>query len=806
MYNLYYLHFNNYYNRLLKRYETLAEYQGDSDECGVSLNVNFFPNDGVSTTHTPYIKDFNLDSNNSVIIPDYLIVCDTNNNILSRWYVIECVYNTGKTQYKMSLYRDVIAEFWNDVVNKPFYCEKGYLSISDNGIFNDEAIVTSQIKMQEQALNDKTGTPWIVGYRSIPEDNENLKPYALRLTTPNPDYTVTNLSDFEYYNTNLKFAVFWELYYQYYYRTVNNNYIVSFNQYNTYNPQEPSTKITNWGNITLSPWSFAEHIKSILSKSSYDSLTELFENYTDTSTDVSDLISFKNRENKIIYVESEQKYYKIEIYEVNQESSFKINTNSDLGAMMLDIIKDITNTYGLNFIGTIDTSNIGLHWNGKKYSYNYVNVTTSQAFFFNTNTINILADAPYCAFCIPYGEIKFINGDTEVTTNANLSLNIASELSRVLGSKIYDIQLLPYCPIQSIRDGINKNSFNMSNMAFGIDYSLISNSMDFSSGIDISYIFWLKTSNFKFDIINPLVNYRSSNIIANTDINYKVENQTVFFRICAPNYNGVFEINPYKNRGIDVFTVNCTLKPYQPFIHLAPNFKGLYGSDYNDSRGLILGGDFSLPIISDKWVEYQIQNKNYQTMFNRQIENMEISHKYQRREQIANAITGTISAAATGGISGAMVGGGIGGLIGGGIGGVASAVGGIMDLTAGDALRTEALDYARDMYGYNLDNIKALPNALTRVSAFSIINKLFPFIEVYTCTNEEREAVKNKIIYNGMTVERIGTINQFLGYTPRQYIKGKLIRFENLTDDFHILKTLSDELNKGVFVNNGYTI
>ena len=153
-----------------------------------------------------------------------------------------------------------------------------------------------------------------------------------------------------------------------------------------------------------------------------------------------------------------------------------------------------------------------------------------------------------------------------------------------------------------------------------------------------------------------------------------------------------------------------------------------------------------------------------------------------------------------------MIGKGVGGLIGAGISGVASAVGGIMDLTAGDALRTEALDYTRDMYGYNLDNIKALPNALTRVSAFSIINKLFPFIEVYTCTNEEREAVKNKIIYNGMTVERIGTISQFVGNTPRQYIKGKLIRFENLPDDFHVLKTLSDELNKGVFVNNGNTI
>lgn len=803
MYNLYYLHFNNYYNRLLKRYETLNEYISNSVVCGISSNVNFFPNDGVSTAHTPYIKDFNVNSNNSVIIPDYLIVCDTNNNILSRWYVIECVYNTGKTQYKMSLYRDVIAEYWNDVVNKPFYCEKGYLPTYDNGIFNDEAITTSQVKESESLIQDKTGIPWIVGYRAIPKSNETIND-ELDITNLTPDYIVDELSNWEYYNSNIDIIGNWKIAYQYYHGVYDNSYSMPFDNKYTFE-YKVTNNVYNWGSQILSPMVFRNHLQKALDTNNFTNLSDLVKSYANAS-DVDDFINFSKFENRIIYDTSQDKYYRIVLKKEERDVNGFINIGSDLANEMVDIIQYISENYSdAVFEGNISNENLLLHWNGKKYSFEFKEITISRALYYSTDNINRLLDAPYCAFCIPYGDMCFIDSDSdyEINTNALLSLNIATELAAKLSSKIYDIQLLPYCPIKEIRESGNIFNFNNSTMVYGKDFEYIIN---LSNSKPLNVLFWMNESSFDFSIVNPVTNYKSELIAVKSAIDFKVDNQTKFLRICSPNYNGVFEINPFKNRGIDYFKINCTYKPFQPFIQISPNFKGLYGDLFNDSRGLILGGDFSLPLILDKWQEYEIQNKNYQTMFNRQIENMEVQHKYQRREQIANAITGTLSAAATGAISGSMVGGGIGGAIGGGISGIASAVGGVMDLTAGDALRTEALDYTRDMYGYNLDNIKALPNALTRVSAFSIINKLFPFIEVYNCTDEEREAVTNKIIYNGMTVERIGTIGQFVGNTPRQYIKGKLIRFENLEDDFHVLKTLSDELNKGVFVNNGNTI
>ncbi|MGC7974463.1 hypothetical protein ACP3WV_22975, partial [Salmonella enterica] len=84
----------------------------------------------------------------------------------------------------------------------------------------------------------------------------------------------------------------------------------------------------------------------------------------------------------------------------------------------------------------------------------------------------------------------------------------------------------------------------------------------------------------------------------------------------------------------------------------------LYGRDFGDSRGLILGGDFSISQINDAWKSYELNNKNYQVMFDRQIQNMEVNNSVAHTMDIVNAFTGTAQGAATGAMGGAMVGGG----------------------------------------------------------------------------------------------------------------------------------------------------
>lgn len=271
------------------------------------------------------------------------------------------------------------------------------------------------------------------------------------------------------------------------------------------------------------------------------------------------------------------------------------------------------------------------------------------------------------------------------------------------------------------------------------------------------------------------------------------------YRLCSPNYASVFEFNAAMNNGVEGYNIRYTYKPYQPFINVSPKFNGLYGIDFKDNRGLILAGDFSLPIVRDAWVDYQLQNKNYQLAFDRQIENLENQHSWQRAQNITGAVTGTIQGGVTGAATGGMVGGPVGAAVGAVAGTALSAAGGVMDNIMSEQLHNEAIDFAKDNFGYQLQNIKALPNTLNKVSSIVANSKLFPFVEYYTCTAEEREAFENKLRYNGMTIGRVGTIENFVHPDMQTYVKGQIIRLEG-TFDTHTTNEIANEFMKGWYI------
>ena len=275
-------------------------------------------------------------------------------------------------------------------------------------------------------------------------------------------------------------------------------------------------------------------------------------------------------------------------------------------------------------------------------------------------------------------------------------------------------------------------------------------------------------------------------------------------RLCSPNYNGVFEFSPHKNGGIAYFNVDYQYKPYSPYIHINPNFGGLYGQDFNDGRGLILGGDFSLTTLTDAWKQYQIENKNYEAIFQSQIEMMEYQNKLGRAQDIVSAITGTVTGATSGAFTGAMVGGGKGAAIGGLIGGTLSAGAGVADVILNEKLRKKTLDYTETQHELALGNIKALPNTLTKITAINNNNKLWPFLELYEATPEEMAAFRLKLIYDGMTINRIGTIKETLSNKPNSielgFFKAQIIRPSDVLEDYHLASELAGEINKGVYM------
>lgn len=283
----------------------------------------------------------------------------------------------------------------------------------------------------------------------------------------------------------------------------------------------------------------------------------------------------------------------------------------------------------------------------------------------------------------------------------------------------------------------------------------------------------------------------------------KIDNECKLYRLVSPNYQGEFEFSPVKNGGIDRFNVDCTYKPYNPYIHVNPDFGGMYGDDYNDSRGLICQGDFTVGMISDAFTNYELQNKNFQQIFNRQIQNMDVSNEIARQEQAVKSITGTVTGAASGAVAGAMVGGGYGAIAGAVVGLAGGAAGGIADYVNLEKQLKENKNYAVDMYNYNLQNIKALPYTITRCTALTFNNKLFPFIERYECTEEEKQAFIYKLKYDGMTVNAIGKISDYTDMAGR-LVRGEVIRYDEgdnvLKEDLHLANEIYNEIKKGVYI------
>lgn len=123
-----------------------------------------------------------------------------------------------------------------------------------------------------------------------------------------------------------------------------------------------------------------------------------------------------------------------------------------------------------------------------------------------------------------------------------------------------------------------------------------------------------------------------------------------------------------------------------------------------------------------------------------------------------------------------------------------------MDMDILAMRQKEAKSLALDKFNYALGNVKALPYTLTKVGAFDINSKIWPFLEYYTCTEEEKEALESKITYESMTVMRIEVIGNYLeAFEEKHYLKGELIRNETIADDNHILEAINYEFAKGVY-------
>lgn len=922
--------FNNYFNRKIIKYEAREDYESNSenayipsDDSGRPLPFDFNPNDNITTE---------IIANDVPFDPDYFLLLDEEEKIVSRWFVIEQKRNR-QGQWLYQLKRDVISDNLETLLNAPIFVEKGMLQQDDPFIVNDEGMSFNQIKRGEWFIRDRSKTAWIVGYLaknaggsdiSIQVDQEDLAFDYKTLSEIASDMGTTEgiLNSFlnfgddttnkAYFTTSVDVKV------EYWRKSV---YTQTLAQKINFKPSFTGVNSVSWGNATyadavggLKPYlfkipnwnvdnnvlkySFANacvekkslwtaQMASILGRSYY---------LTDYQLDV--LKSFNGT-----YVKYNGEYYKINIVEESSNVTKTVNiekngtyTALDQSAERAVEIASANPKYTL-VTGNYDASN-PKEWVLEEVKSNEKAVIVSLKYLTASDFIPQLntqissgrkttIDQECDIFAIPLN-LKIADNGNEYETIEMHSRRIASAISLNQNAKVYDLQLLPYCPIPSIIT--NDNEIDITNLIVHEDYDLITKNV---SEIIQSYIYksgmtftpagdgvWTVTgsttlsvpagktatitsvdpqyfssegevSNFNYSVAGNTVSVSftwtgndpadywttitiyinwyytpetsisgiifyiqnstfSMNIALDSDFytfhNFPSDKKTasncLSWRIVSPNYQGSFQFNIAKNGGrVESWNVFCTYKPFTPTIKVAPNFNWLYGGEFGDNRGLLCAGDFSLPRVADEWITYQLNNKNYQNIFNRDIQHLDFMQSIEMRNQLVSGAVGIFSDTAKGAGAGAMVGGGWGALAGGVIGAGASAIGYGIDVDTMARTHRENKQLAIDKFNYQLGNVKALPYTLTKVGSFDAISKIFPFVEYYSCSDEELEAFENKIKYESMTVMRIGTLSEFMNFdSDLHYFKGSLIRNDEIADDSHVLNAIYEELLKGVYI------
>ena len=744
---LYLLPYFNYYNRNILKYDTTEDYLAEFGEIDILYGINFIPNDGIRTTQIVNYtsgSDWSQSAAKGEIAPGYVLVVNENDEIVSRWWVIESqLVRNG--QARLSLLRDVIADYYDTILETPSFIKKGYISnIYDNAIYNNEDMTFNQIKTKETPIKDASATGWYIGYIAKTVGGESstvsiskvsqklIGSYASIEQYPYNQYQDTPfIGDYNSFTTVVNYTPYMEQ---------------GWDEYG--NPKLPTHNATGalstpYGAVlSSSSQGYRMKVSGNALQSVFASVIRQVQNlgvdwknlsyaYTNVNRGTA-LNDFLAQDGK--YVEIADITYRIKINTKENNTQYLTLENTSPYA---DKVKQVINNTNAEWTSNvIDTSTIvgklcGIEYDYYSYTIELIREVDADITYTIPVSRNHCVDAPYDIIAIPAGKMYFTTEGPTFDCSSSLSRAIVDELIIKLDKQGYDWQYLPYCPFDDDAfspDGDSGYAKLDITTLKETEYTKIGSAGETSTiALYPSHANFTKTIG-KYPITVP-----------RDPIEFKVANECDMYRLCSPNYNGQFEFSAAKNGGVFAWLIACSYKPFNPYIRVAPAFKRLYGFNFEDARGLICGGDFSLPQTRSDWEAYELSNKNYQVMFDRQIENMEVNNAVQRKLEKWNVATGALTTGITAGMAGNMMGGaGVGAF--GGIGaGAISAVAGIADIKLNEQLRAEAMDFAKDQFGYQLQNIKAMPHSLTKVGAATEDYKIWPFVEYYTCENIEKQ-------------------------------------------------------------------
>lgn len=841
-YKIYLLSYNNYNNRQVKKLNTISDYVNGGYVLTSFETANFEYKDGISSSLIVNKKIVSLQ-------PDYILVEDIDTRVVdnstdpatvsegqfSRWFIIDSDLIRGN-QYSFNIRRDIWVDHYDLAMNSTYFIERGYVSDSNDLIFNDEGQKFSQIKKGQTELYDETGCPWIVGFlpRNSGESGKlsSDKTITTNVYTSDANIVVTNISDWQYnqYRNTWTYADnLTDMPYQATYKfpvrnIVNGNTI----KYERVGISLNFTKhvLTNNFYLEAGATQYDTGIYAISkTQSQYDTLKEETHFWYDATPQTDSAIILLDKGIGQSLVNNSYSHYNRTLgYFRALGPNGGYNPNNTLYSQLQSLngktIKDTTAN---------KVYRISVNTENHSTQYTYTSGDTNMENLI-TDLVNYLPGSIYTTYgsTTAYGYAPTVYSDNFVRIDldlmrckitlveiANVSTTIPKDdqsntvYRTHLVDAPYDMFAIPYGPLV-VKEG---NSTYTCNKDVGLaiaqafvtelgaelvydlqlmpycpvrEYIQSDDTFDITAanttqvrpitlgGGTVNYVFYCSQS--QFEIISLKAKNQSPYSI-DLDQDAKKQYNTQMYRLCSPNWASIFEFSPAMNGGVDCIQVTATYKPFNPYVRVHPKWGRMYGDpQIYDGRGLILSGDFSLTRVTDVWTEYELNNKNYLKAFNREIESLELQNKIGTQQDVWSAISGIIKGTVGGAIAGQYQGGNTGSFIGAGIGTAMSAVGGALDITNNMTLRNDTINKAHTLFSYQMDNIKALPNTLANVGCLTYDNALVPVLEFYEASDDEIDAFEKKMRYYGMSVMKVGQVTEYLNPLQESFIQGSLLR------------------------------
>ena len=724
-----------------------------------------------------------------------------------RWYVSGITQlRTGK--FQISLLRDIISEGTQDWKNEQAYISAGYAT--DYNKYKVWGLPFTNTKISEQPLTINGQPSYFVFYTNTQtiSDTGAITESDLKLSSTQVpsgtqvDVELDSLSDYEYYSflsnspeniDNLLYLQWGETIQVLFGGTISDG-------------NKPNSKCAWMGNV-------GNEIKNI---SGYQDMNDdasnrynknlIYNIYAPKNMFVGyDFLTYLNNSTILNLF----KNLKADVTQrlANEEGCKKIIYNSDYYNINADVNKIFLDkaTSKIYRLRRKELKSIG-----KELKSDDVLITNFAVAIKNAVTAqsNTLAYENFIA--APYVEPTVIT--TGAAVNDRTLYYYFEELEQVTNFAFNFIAETPKLPKSAVRcvnissagSGIEDAELGQALMQMSANTANLNN--DTGQIIDIQYLpFSIATQ--KND--NIIVNQASmtAEFLNLDDYYFNIQNspltninkETDTIKLVSPSRASQFVFSPYNNDGNLNFEFKATIRPFSTIMYLRPHTTGLLLADFDDKNCLIIEEDFSLTLLSSEWSQYVRQNRNYMNTFNREIQGREFERTWERRVEQAQAksdewtarnISAQKAQAYTGNLP---IISSIAGAIGTAWKDSAYMEAAQVDREYNEAMYQESLSLSRDMFSYQLDNIKAQPTIPNKITTIDCKFMGYILMEYWSTNETEKAAINNYYNYNGNRIDAYGTFNDYWG----SFIRGKIIISQNYTQPE--INELNRRLQMGVF-------